>query len=221
MGWLAIAAPYIAQGVGALSGYLSSRNAGKRGPEERVALGGAQGAAAGLAKTGGNLLSTVEGPRSYWQGLLGGDRAQMAQATAGPRAAINDQYRGAERGIERAGVRGAARDVAISDLIRDRAAKTAGLVSGVQPMAAEQLTQIAGMGQSLLGQSGTLWANLLGQGTSNRQAADQEKAGAGKVAGQYLFDLASGIAGAYGKRQKAPIPSTSVPVPIMQAPSLP
>lgn len=199
MGWMAIAAPYIAQGVGALSSYLSSRNAGKRGPEEQLALGGAQGVAGQLQQQGTNLLSTVQGPRNYWESLLSGNRAQMAQATAGPRGAIEDVYRGAARGLDQAGVRGAQRDVAMGDLIREKAAKMAGLVSGVQPQAATALTGIAEMGPNLLATSGNLWGNLLGQGTANRQDADRQKGAAGKTTGQFLFNLASGLAQAYGK----------------------
>lgn len=223
MGWLAIAAPYIAQGVGALSSYLSSRNAGKRGPEERVALQGAQGVAGQLQQTGNHLLGAVEGPRNYWESLLSGNRAQMAQATAGPRGAIEDVYRGAERGLDHAGVRGAARDVALGDLIREKAGKMAGLVSGVQPAAATALTGIAEMGPNLLSTSGSLWGNLLGQGTANRQDADRQKQAAGSTAGSYLFQLASGLAQAYGgKKTGAVLPSrpATTSYPVMSAPTL-
>ena len=146
MGWLAIAAPYIAQGVGALGSYLSSRKAGKRGEEEQQALGGAQQAAGTLASTGSSLLGNVQGPANYFQTLLQGTRPAMAQATAGARGSITDLYRGAERGVDRSGIRGAQRDVTLGELARDRAAKLAGLVTGVQPQAAQSLTEIAGMG---------------------------------------------------------------------------
>ncbi len=200
MGWLAVAAPYIVQGVGALGSWLGSRKAGKRNEEESTALSGAQGAATGMEAAGSSLLQKVQQPANYWGSLLGGDRAKMAQATAPARSSILDTYRGAERGLERSGVRGAQRDVAISELIRDRAAKVAGLTQGVQPQAAQALTDIAGMGTPLLANSASIWGNLLGQATQNRQNADQVKREGGASAGRYLFDLASSLATAYGNR---------------------
>jgi hypothetical protein len=213
MGWIAVAAPYIASGVGALSGYLSSRKAGKRSEEEQVALGGAQQAAGGLARTGTNLLGATQGPRDYWSTLLRGDRGAMQQATAAPRAAITDVYRGAERGLDRSGIRGAQRDVALGDLIRERASKIAGLTTGVQGEAAQNLFQFGQLGAPLLGQAGSIWAGLLGQGAANRMYADEEKAKAGRASGQYLFDLASGISNAYGGRNKTPGVNSNWAVP--------
>lgn len=219
MGFLAPAMPWILKGgaaVGsALLGRKSQSMAQARSPEEQQALSGAQGAAGGMQRTGQGLvnagqttvnqgLGNVNQAAGYWSTLLGGNRAAMSQATAAPRAGITDIYRGAERGLERSGVRGAARDVAKSELNRDRASKIAGLTTGVQPMAAEQLgglgTSIADIGGrtsatggDLLQSSGNLYSSLLSQGAANRQYARGEGEKAGGSIGGFLFDIISGM----------------------------
>ena len=124
----------------------------------------------------------------------------MAQATAGPRAAITDIYRGAERGLERSNVRGAQRDVAKSELNRGRASQIAGLTTGVQPMAAQALAGLGGsqseLGGRMMGQGGNIFNSLLGQGTANRVYARGEGAQSGQNWGSLIFDMISG----YGKK---------------------
>lgn len=225
MGFLAPAVPWIIKGGAMLGSSLLSKkvaqgaqnSAMKRSPEEQTALSGAQAAGTSLQQGGTSLikqgqstvqsgLDTLQQPTSYWSKLLGGNRAQMSQATAGARAGITDIYRGAERGIERSGVRGAARDVQKGELNRDRAGKIAGLTTGVQPAAAEALAgiggntaqlggQLSGQGGSLLGASGNIFSDLLGQGQKNRQYGRQEGEKAGGGIGSILFDIIRGIAG--------------------------
>lgn len=197
--------PAIAQGAGALFGGMmakkSQANAMKRSPEEQQALQGAQGAAGTLGQQGSALFNQgmpqLQQAGGYFSTLLGGNRAQMAQATAAPRAAITDIYRGAERGLEHAGVRGGARDVALSDLNRQRASQIAGLTTGVQPQAAAALGDMGGgqvsAGTSATGSAGSLFGGLLGKGQENRVYARQEGADAGKGWGSVIFDLLSGI----------------------------
>jgi hypothetical protein len=101
MGFLAPAVPWIIKGGAALAGGLMSKksqsSAMKRSPEEQTALTGAQGAAGQLQQGGQSLLAQGQGasaqglndlsqPANYWSRLLGGNRAQMSQATAAPRA---------------------------------------------------------------------------------------------------------------------------------------
>lgn len=208
MGFIAPAMPWIIKGGAALGGALfgkkAQKNAMARSPEEQLALQGAQQAATGLTQTGQSLLqsgqSSLGGATNYFQTLLRGSRPAMQQAVAAPTAAITDVYRGAERGLARSGVRGAARDVATSDLNRQQASQIAGLVTGMQPAAAQQL---AGIGGSLIGQgaglqqgAGGLWASLLGAGAQNRMYGRQEGAQAGGAVGNLIFDLIGGL----GKR---------------------
>lgn len=112
----------------------------------------------GMAKPG------VEKALGYYTTLLNGSRSEMRTATSQPRAAINDTYRGAARGLEHSGVRGGALDTAKSELSRDRAGKVANLTSGVQPMAAEALGNLS---TGLMGNANSAGGNGLSLGLLN------------------------------------------------------
>jgi hypothetical protein len=84
------------------------------------------------------------------------------------------------------------------------------LITGVQPGAAEALTNIgqtqtgqgagiAGQGVGATGQSGSLFANLLGQGTENRKYARSEGEKFGSGFGGLIFDLLKGTGKFNGK----------------------
>lgn len=205
MGFLAPAMPWIIQGGAALGGALfgkkSTGSAQQRSPEEQAALRGSQSAAGSLASTGSGLTAagqaTVGPAASYYQTLLRGSRPAMSVATAGPRAAITDVYRGAERGLERSGVQGAQRDVATADLNRQRASQISSLITGVQPAAADALTGIGqtqtAQGLGATGAAGSIYGQLLGQGAANRQYARGEGEKSGLGIGGLLFDLISGM----------------------------
>jgi hypothetical protein len=184
---------------GALMSRQAQKSAMKRSPEEMAALAGMQGNADQLTAGGSSLLERgmprTDQAGAYWSTLLNGNRSQMAMATAGPRAQITDIYRGAESNLERSGVRGAARDVAAAELGRDRASKIAGLTTGVQPMAAQALAGIGSdetrMGAGMLGSSGNMWSNLLGEGFENRQYGRKEGEKFGTSMGRLIFDMLS------------------------------
>lgn len=221
MGFLMPALPWIGKGAAALAGGLLGKNREKAGMarsgEEQTALTGAQGTAGTLRGTGSSLIATGQETQqpatSYYDTLLRGNRGRMAQATAAPRAAITDVYRGAERSVERSGVQGAAKDVQMGELNRQRASQIAGLTTGVQPAAAEALTGIGQtqtqQGAPMLGQAGSIYSNLLGQGAANREygRAEGEKAGTG--IGGFLFDVMNAGAGALGSKfgKKPVLPS--------------
>lgn len=210
MGFIGPALPWILKGGAAIGGALLGKKAQssamKRSPEEQLALAGAQGAAQGLTQTGQSLLETGMGAQrpalNYFQTLLQGSRPAMLQAVAAPTAAITDVYRGAERGLERSGVTGAARDVASADLNRQRASQISGLITGVQPGAAQTLAglggQLVGQGAGLQQGAGGIYANLLRAGTENRIYGRQEGAEAGKGIGGLIFDILSGTIGKKG-----------------------
>lgn len=204
MGFLAPAIPWIIKGGATLGGILAGKkaqsSAQQRSPEELAALQGAQGAAGALGRQGQTLTRTglpaLQSSLGYWQTLLGGNRAAMSQATAAPRAAITEQYQGAERNLERSGLRGATKDLSVAELGRQRVGQIAGLTSGVQPMAAQQLMAggqgLVGQGTQALGAAGSLWGNLLGEGAQNRQYARGEGEKAGTSIGGLIFDILSG-----------------------------
>lgn len=225
MGFLAPAMPLIVKGgaalLGGMLGKKAQSSAMKRSPEEQTALTGAQGAAGNLATTGAGMTETGQATQrpatSYFDTLLRGNRASMAQATAAPRAAITDVYRGAERGVERSGVQGAARDVQTGELNRQRASQLSSLVTGVQPAAAEALTGIGqqqtSQGIGATGNAGSIYGGLLPQGAANRQYAREEGEKAGKGIGGLLFDVASG--GFSGLAKKKPVLPSRQTVPNM------
>lgn len=223
--------PFIPTIVSAVGGGIASKfaqkNAMKRSPEEQAALAGASGAAGSMGRQGSELIGQGGGylgqAGNYYSTLLGGNRAQMAQATAGPRAALTDVYRGAERGLERSGVRGAARDVATADLGRQRASSLSSLVTGVQPGAAAGLAGLGGQALSAGGQlsqgSGSIYSNLLGQGAQNRQYGRQEGQNFGSGVGGFLFDILNS-SGKFGGKGGV-LPSRRIPGGFGPAPSLP
>jgi hypothetical protein len=193
--------PMIASTVGGIIGGKKAQSAAQqRSPEEQQALGGAQTAATNLNTSGAQLTDTGQDTQrpatSYFDTLLRGNRAQMAGATAAPRAALTDVYRGAGRNLEQSGVRGAQRDVASGELNRQRASQIGSLVTGVQPAAASALTSIGqtqtqqGLGATQAG--GSLSANILGQGFQNRKYAREEGEKTGKGIGGLLFDVLKG-----------------------------
>ena len=224
---MAAAVPLIATGVSAYMSHRAQSQAGKRSREEQRSLLGAQGAGGALQRmgqgayrTGQSLIGqgeeTLAGPSSYYSRLLGGNRALASQAVAGPRAAISDVYRGAERGLEQGGVRGAERDVARGELGRQRAGQISSLLTGVQPGAAGALTGIGGeqlsgglgaLGTGMQGISGAgnIFSGLLGQGAANRRYAREEGQGAGQAWGGLIFDLLRqyGGGGGYGQNSRS------------------
>lgn len=196
--------PLIASTVGGLIASKKAQNAAaKRSDEEAPALAGAQGAASTLQSTGSNLIQTGQDTQrpatSYFDTLLRGNRAQMAQATAAPRGAISDVYSGAERGLEHSGLQGPQRDVAAGELNRQRAGQISSLVTGVQPQAAAALTSIGqtqtSQGAPMLGQAGGLYSGLLGQGFQNRKYSREEGEKTGSGVGGLIFDVLKGTAG--------------------------
>lgn len=198
--------PLIVSGVSAVAGHYAAKKAQaaalKRSPEEAAALTGAQGVAGELKTRGTGQLdlgaATEKPATSYFDTLLHGNRAAQSQAVAAPTAGVQDVYRGAERNLEQQGVRGAQKQVASAELGRGRASQISSLITGVQPGAAQQLTSIGQVqgnrGAAMLPPSGSLYANLLGQGNANRQYARGEGEKAGTGIGGLLFDVAQGAA---------------------------
>ena len=196
----------------AIAGYIKNRNAAKAETaaqtERQTNVAGARGVSSALTSSGTALTSMgmpgVQGAQNYYQTLLGGNRAQMALATAGPRAAITDQYRGAEHNLERSGVRGAVGDLARATLNREQTGKIAGLTAGVQPEAAGAVanigTNLLSQGGARLGEAGNIWGRILGDSSKNLWSAQQRHDVAGTQFGKSLFDVLQAGAAAYAGR---------------------
>lgn len=226
----ALIVPAIMAATSAYSAYKTGKaaSAAQKASEAQMGqaagLGNQQAALAGREENRANQLFQTGMPQAmsagnYWQTLLGGNRAAMAQATAGPRGALTDQYRGAERGLERSGIRGGARDLATAQLSRDRAGQIAGLTTGVQPGAAANLaglgtsligagTQNLGLASSTLGGAGSLFGHLAGLGQQGYQFQQGRSDEANAALGRSLFELLNAGVTANGKRtQQQPLPS--------------
>jgi|SRR5215510_7207356 len=195
---LKMAIPHVAGAVaGGLLGKRSQQQAMQRTPEEQQALAGAQGVAGTLGGVGTSLIGQARPyltqPANYYQSLLSGNRAAMTQAVAPSIAQTTDVYRGAERDLDRLGVRGAARDVAAGELNRQRASQLAGLVTGVQPGAAGALAGLGGtllqQGGGLAGGAGNIYNALLNQGAWNRQYGREQGQQAGEKLGGLVADI--------------------------------
>lgn len=182
-----------------------AKEAAQRSAEEQTALSGAQGIAGNMSAEGQRLIQQGQNNQSpaanFYRTLLMGSRGSMNQAVAAPTAAISDVYSGAERNLDRSGVRGAARDVASADLGRQRAGQISGLITGVQPMAAQNLAAIGGQqtsqGVSAQGNAANLYGNLLGEGFRNRVYGNQQADQAGQSTGSLLASLVSTGVSAY------------------------
>lgn len=126
--------------------------------------------------------------QNYWSALLGGDRAKMQSATAPQRQAIADTYRGGRRSLDRSNVRGPQRQKAEAEMARQETGQLAGLVQGVQPMAAQELgameaniqqimAQYLGLGEQARTGAAYAAGNLLGSAGNTYQGMMQPHAG--------------------------------------------
>ena len=117
----------------------------------------------------------------------------MANATAAPRAQLQEAYRGAQSQLGASGIRGAARDVISGNLQRQGAGQIAGLTTGVQPAAAQALgnlgTETSRTAPPLYNTAGNVYSQLLNQGLLNRKNAQDEGTNTGKALGKIVSDL--------------------------------
>jgi len=177
--------------------------------QQQVA-GNAAGGAQQLYTQGQQLLS---GPSNYYQALLSGNRAAMTQAVAPGIAALTDTYRGAIRGLDQAGVQGAQKAQAMSDLTRQRAGQIGSLITGVQPGAASALT---GMGQnqlnltpSLYQVGGGIYGTMGNQAYNQRVFANDVGTQTGSAIGQTVRDVGNALPGG----NRPPAYQTAPPAP--------
>jgi hypothetical protein len=190
--------PIVTGAISAYGAIKNARAAGKAGNAQNALLG-EQTASAKQSRTLGTGLvqsgmPATQSALSYYAKLLQGNRAAMSQATAGPMRQITDVYRGAERGLERQGVRGGERQTALAELNRDRAASIAGLTTGQQGAAANALADIGSdmtrTGMAGISGAGSQFGNVAGaygtQATGFRGDQREDMAGVGKSLGELL-----------------------------------
>lgn len=192
--------------LAAYSAY-STHQGNKQSAAERQAQAGQINASNILQAQGRQAFQTgfpaAQQSLHYYSTLLNGNRAAMSQAVAGPQAQLTDMYRGAERGIEHAGVRGGVRDLGIAELQRDKANQIGQLTTGVQPAAAAALanlgTTLTAQGTGSQATAGGLFGNVGQAGFQNRAYANQNNAQSGAAIGQAIFDAYRGSKYGSGK----------------------
>jgi hypothetical protein len=211
MGPVAPFIPLIASGVGLFAG----RNVGGPSGFEKGLQRSAAGGSRGLVSTGTSM--TAEGrpmlrqAGDYYSTILSGSRGAQNQLLQPEIGQITDLYRGAERSLERSGVRGPARDVASAEMARDRAGRISGLVPGLRPGAAGAL---AGLGQFNVGQGTATTATgvgginqLLGGARQDRALQHQIGSEFGSGLGALTADVMKGIG---TKKGGASMPGQSI-----------
>ncbi len=183
--------------IGAAGSIGSALIGSRRSGAEKQALAGQQASASQLMSQGQSLfgagMPAMRSALSYYDTLLNGNRAAQAQAIAAPTANITDMYRGAERNLERTGVRGGVKDLAMAELGRDRTSKLAQLTTGVQPMAAGALGslggQAAGMATGATSAAGGQYSTILGQQFQNRQNTNAMFGQAADNTGEMIYQV--------------------------------
>lgn len=152
---------------------------------------------------------------SYYERLLNGSRAAMGQATAPEADQIRDLYTGAERSIERGGVRGAQRDQAIVDIARDKTRSLANLTRDGRRYAAESLADMGsrGMSTGLSAMSGaganfsgaaSTYGGLLGDERQRQATRFSQMYSIGQAIGKILLPYLLQSQGQGGRGAQAP-----------------
>lgn len=142
------AIPLIAGAVGA-GGSVASGIGGKKAQNKANQL--AQGQLQlqqnqfGLTKQQTGLGDAAMAPATnFWQSLLSGNRTAATQAT-GPYAAMQGEAaQGARNAIQASTPRGGEQNLAVAQNYNDLSNNVARLYAGMQPMAAQNLSQIGG-----------------------------------------------------------------------------
>lgn len=143
----------------------------------------------------------------YWTPLLRGDRAAIDQTLSPEIASITDIYRGANRNLDRSGIRGPQRDLASAELNRDRAGHLsllrpqarAGAAAGLLGLGGSQVgtgldatksagSLLAGIYGGERGSADSAYANSVGYMNQNSQASQRGYAG-------LIFNLLDSYAG--------------------------
>lgn len=170
----------------------------------------------------GQGTNDLERVAQYYRPLLAGDRAQVGQAIAPDVAAVTDVYRGAERSLDRSGVRGAQREQQAGELRRQKAGQIALMPMQQRGRAAEALAGLGSQyfqgGLGTIGESGRLLGSVYagergaatqGQGYMLQQG--QQNNAAFQTGMGNIFNSALGW---YAQRPQAPtLPSAPTSTP--------
>lgn len=225
------AAPYVAQGVGALLG----KKLGGPSKLQQSAVTGTQNAAnaigqyaqplvgmgTSLARSGRNVtgagVSSLGQAGQYYSDILS-NRRSARESLAPEMTTALDFYRGAEGKTKRT-LTGGSRDYALAELDRQKVGQLAGMLPAARRMAAQGATdvggQLVGAGSNLLG-AGEGYAGLgtnaatsaayINSGLFNQATQLRNQEGeAGKTIGNLLYDTAQLLPWGKGKLPSKPV----------------
>lgn len=181
--------PAIALGIPALAGVGASAAGGKKGrnsandlAQQQLQL---QQQQFGLTKQQFGLGNAALGPASdYWQALLKGGQAAV-QATGPIASQIGQLTQGANQAVRATTARGGEQNLALAQNVNQGANNISRLYAGMQPLAAQGLTQVGG---AYLGSGSSVnpMANIAG--AYQNYAQQQQMAGqAGQGFGSLLY----------------------------------
>lgn len=153
----------------------------QRTPQEQAALGNVSNIARMMGTAGQQMygvgMPAYQKAMDYYGAIAGGDKAAMARAIAPQAEMTSEVYRGAQQGAELGGLRGGAREAALSDIGRQRAGAIAGLVPQQQQAAVQALQQggLQGVSQAeQFGQgAGGMYQGVTAAELANRQFGAQ------------------------------------------------
>ena len=166
---MAAAIPLISTGIGALGSYLGSRGAQKQADTSYANQNAAyakQGqlaeAMTGIAKDRYTLAKPAyDKAMGYYSGILGGNQAGALQAVSPDIRRLTDLSQGAQSAIDHR-LTGASRDMATSDLLRNRYADIAQLTGAPRQNAAQTLLGEGRSGITGLQDAYSTGANIYG-----------------------------------------------------------
>lgn len=181
--------------------YSHFKNKGKVDPEKAALAEETAGAAQARTQSAElykGALPQLQQTGNYYSTLVGGNRSALTAAMQPETRQITDAYAGASANLERAGVRGATRDLAEADIGRERAGRIAGLVPGLRANAAANLSglatnTLAASGGRLSSSTGT-YADLARGYQQDRYQQDDQHQQSGEAWGKLITGLLSAYA---------------------------
>lgn len=134
--------------IGGMMGKKAASTAMEKTPQELAAFDANTKLAGQQTRQGNEMFNTampaVRNSLNYYGTLLGGNRAARVGAVAPEAESVSGAYEGANKAIGRSYISGGVKDQALAENARAKAGQIARLTTGVRPMAAQGMAQIAG-----------------------------------------------------------------------------
>lgn len=202
------AVPLIGMGISAYMSYKQAKSMGKMAAGQEALMGKQTGLSDELATFARGQHTMAEPALNkamqYYMQLAAGNRGKIDETLAPDRAALNETYRGAERGLTSRMAAGPSRDRAIAELYRSRAGQL-----GLMPMMARTnaMGALNSMGSDAMqralqgyGQAGNALTGASNTGYNAMTARNQANQAWGDFAGN-MTKVGTGIYDWWKRRQ--------------------